>query len=109
MRRAKYGNKRVTVDGITFDSVAESRRWCELKLLERAGEIRNLERQLRIPLNVNGVKICTLVIDAAYFEGQKRVFEDVKSRHTRTLAVWRLKSKLLKAIYPNVELREHVR
>lgn len=108
MRRNKFNARKVTMDGITFDSVAESRRWAELKLLEKAGHIDRLERQLRIPLAVNGVKICTLVIDAAYFEGQKRVYEDTKSRMTRKLPVWRLKAKLLKAIYPNVELREHV-
>ena len=109
MRRNKFNARKTEVDGITFDSAAEARRWCELKILEKAGEIRNLERQLRIPLHVNGVKICTLIIDAAYFEGQKRVLEDTKSRMTRKLPVWRLKAKLLKAIHPNVELREHVR
>ena len=108
MKPRKYFNRKVTVDGITFDSQAEHRRWCELQLLERAGHIQRLERQLKIPLAVNGVKICTLIIDAAYFEGQKRIYEDTKSRMTRKLPVWRIKAKLLKAIYPNVELREHV-
>lgn len=41
----KYGNKKITVDGITFDSKKEYNRWYELKLLERAGEISNLKRQ----------------------------------------------------------------
>lgn len=42
----KYGNRKTTVDGITFDSVKEARRWCELKLLEKAGEIGDLRRQV---------------------------------------------------------------
>ena len=44
-RRAKYGNTKVKVDGITFDSKAEARRYGELKLLERAGEITSMELQ----------------------------------------------------------------
>lgn len=109
MKRSKYGAIKTVVDGITFDSKAEAARWCELKLLERAGEIRGLSRQLRIPIIVNGAKICAVVIDMAYFEGQKRVYEDVKSEFTRKLPVWSLKKKLLKALYPNTELREVIK
>lgn len=108
-RPAKYRNRRVTIDGVTYDSQGEYRRWCELQLLERAGSIRNLERQKRIPIVINGVKICDVKIDALYFEGQKRVAEDHKSEYTRTLPVWRLKRKLLEAIYPAMEIREHVK
>ena len=42
----KYGNRKVTVDGMTFDSVKEYSRWQELKLMERAGEIYELRRQV---------------------------------------------------------------
>ena len=46
MRTArKYGNKKVTYDGIEFDSRKEARRYQELKLLERAGKIQGLELQ----------------------------------------------------------------
>ena len=41
----KYRNKKVQVDMYVFDSIAESKRYKELKLLERAGEIQNLELQ----------------------------------------------------------------
>lgn len=41
----KYGNKKVTVDGITFDSVKEANRYMELKILEKAGEITDLKLQ----------------------------------------------------------------
>ncbi|MEQ3625956.1 MAG: DUF1064 domain-containing protein [Celeribacter sp.] len=51
MRKAnKFGAIAVTVDGIRFDSMREARRWGELRLMEKAGEIRNLRRQVRIPL-----------------------------------------------------------
>ena len=46
----KFGAIKQTVDGIKFDSMSEARRWGELRLLEKAGEIRNLKRQVRIKL-----------------------------------------------------------
>ena len=46
----KYGNKKVISDGITFDSKKEYRRYCELKLLEKAGEISDLQRQVKFTL-----------------------------------------------------------
>ena len=50
MTRIKYGNKKiVTADG-EFDSRREYQRWCELKLLERAGKISNLQRQVEYEL-----------------------------------------------------------
>ena len=42
---SKYGAIRTTVDGVTFASKAEARRYAELKLLEQAGEIKGLELQ----------------------------------------------------------------
>lgn len=41
----KYRNKKVTVEGITFDSLHEARRYCELKMLAMAGHIKDLELQ----------------------------------------------------------------
>ena len=46
----KYKNKKITVDGESFDSKREYRRWCELRLLERAGEITDLQRQFKFVL-----------------------------------------------------------
>ena len=45
-RKAKYGNRKVELDGETFDSMKEANRWAELKLMERAGEIHELQRQV---------------------------------------------------------------
>ena len=44
--RSKYNAKKTVLDGITFDSKKEARRWQELKLLEKAGKISNLQRQV---------------------------------------------------------------
>lgn len=50
--RSKYGAKAIAIDGIRFASQKEGRRYQELKLLERAGQIRNLELQPRFELSV---------------------------------------------------------
>lgn len=56
MRRSKYGNRKVVVDGEKFDSKREAKRWSELRLLERAGEISLLGRQVPYEL-ARSVKI----------------------------------------------------
>jgi len=55
VKRHKYGAKRTTVDGIAFASQKEARRYQELKLLERAGEIHGLTLQPGFPLTVSAV------------------------------------------------------
>lgn len=47
---SKYHSRKVTVDGDTYDSMKEYRRFKELSLLERAGAIRNLKRQVKYVL-----------------------------------------------------------
>lgn len=105
-KRSKYGNKKIVVDGITFDSKLEAKRWGELKLLERAGEIRDLSRQPRYPIEVKGHHIGVYYGDFSYIDGPIRVCEDVKSPPTKT-DLWRLKWKLVMALYPLVQFREH--
>lgn len=78
----KYHNRKVTVDGITFDSVKEASRWQELKLLERVGKITGLNRQLRIEV-VPKTKLHRAryyLADFVYFDKAqgKTVYEDVK-------------------------------
>ena len=48
----KFGAKKITdpATGFKFDSKAEFIRWCELRLLEGAGKIRNLRRQVKYEL-----------------------------------------------------------
>jgi len=49
-RKHKYGNRKITVGGITFDSKKEARRYQELYFQQRAGEISDLELQRRFEL-----------------------------------------------------------
>lgn len=48
--RNKYRNEKVTVDGVVFDSKKEARRYQELRLLEKAGKIKDLQRQVKFVL-----------------------------------------------------------
>lgn len=96
----KYRNKKTEIDGLLFDSAKEAQRWHELTLLQAAGEIQNLRRQVRFPLVVEGKRICALVADFTYENADGgQVVEDVKSAFTRKLPVWRIKSKLFAALY----------
>lgn len=85
----KYGSKKIEVDGIIFDSKKEAKRYSELLLLEKAGEISNLQRQVKYVLipaqyaEVNGKRKCierecTYISDFTYIENGKLIVEDVK-------------------------------
>ena len=97
MKRPKYGNRKVKIGDLTFDSAKEAKRWGELQFMVKAGEIKNLQRQVRFPIVVNGVKVCSYIADFTYEELGGVVVEDVKSEFTRKDPLFRLKSKLLKA------------
>jgi len=100
-KRGKYGAIKTNVDGITFASKAEAARYVELKALEAAGEINGLELQPKFACVIDGKKVCDYFADFAYFTRKKRVIEDVKGIET---AVFRLKKKLVEALYPGVEI-----
>jgi hypothetical protein len=95
----KYNAKRTTVDGITFDSKREAARWQELRLLERAGEIRDLKRQQVIPLMGQQGPLRTrtgrpmrLTVDFTYEDkrtGWALAYEDSKGMVTRDYDVRR--------------------
>jgi len=93
----KYGAKRTTVDGTTFDSKGEARRFAHLQTLQLIGEIHGLERQVPFPLLApNGTVIGVYKADAVYFVGTRFVAEDFKAGPTKT-PLFRWKAKHLKA------------
>jgi hypothetical protein len=96
--RNKYGAKKTFYDGITFDSRGEAMRWADLKLLERAGEIKHLQRQVPYVLTAHGKPICKLIVDFTYMEKGRLVDEDFKSDATTT-PVFKLKAKMFAAQY----------
>ena len=103
----KYSNTKVTVDGETFDSKKEYRRYCELKLLERAGEVKNLKRQVKfllIPSQFEEVidakgkpkqkcieRACVYVADFQYQDAHtgELVVEDTKGMKTKEYVIKR--------------------
>lgn len=65
--------------------------------MQGAGLIAGLRRQVRFPIRVNGIKVCSYVCDFLYIRDGRRVVEDCKSAFTATLPVYRLKKKLMAA------------
>ena len=83
----KYGAKKVVVDGEVFDSRKEYYRWCDLRLLERAGEVFNLKRQVKyvlIPAQRDGSgklieREVSYIADFEYLaKNGDKIVEDVK-------------------------------
>lgn len=104
---SKYGSRKVELDDITFDSQAEAKRYQDLQLLFRAGEIGKPDVHPRLDIVIGGASICSYIADFRYLDRRtgKIVVEDVKSAHTRKLPVYRLKRKLVKAVL-NVDIVE---
>jgi hypothetical protein len=105
-KRSKFNTVIVWRDGIAFHSAAEADRWSELQLLEQAGEIRGLRRQVRHNLYVNEVRITSYTSDFEYEEGPgwAHIVEDFKSPATASLEAFKLKKKLLLAL-ENIDIR----
>ena len=87
-RPAKYGNTRVASADGAFDSKAEYARWLELNLLLKAGEIADLQRQVRYPLTAHDQLIGHYVADFVYQLNGEEVIEDVKGHRTQ-LFIWK--------------------
>lgn len=107
--KTKMGNTKLTVNGEIFDSKREYRRWCELKILERAGEISDLQRQVvyeLIPRQTepyarygkngqrlkDGERVLELpvryIADFKYVQDGKTIVEDVKGYRNTNSAVY---------------------
>jgi Protein of unknown function (DUF1064) len=95
-RKSKYGAKPVIIDSIRFASMSEGRRYRELKLMQRAGEISGLECHPKFSLDVKGMHVCTYIADFMYIDSASGlwVVEDVKGVKT---ALYALKKKLMLA------------
>ena len=116
----KYHNKKITRDGMTFDSLKEYRRFCELRLLERAGAIQDLKRQveyilipaLREPDTIGkrgGVikgkvieRKLSYIADFEYYKDGEKIVEDTKGFKTKEYII---KRKLMLYFY-KIKIRE---
>lgn len=106
-KKSKYGNNKVEVDGITFDSEKEAKRYGQLKMMQKAGMIAFLKLQEKYDLVVNENKVCSYIADFVYTDAKtgQEVVEDVKSEMTRKLPLYRMKKKLMKQVF-NIEIKE---
>jgi hypothetical protein len=109
IRRPKFLNEPVEVMGIKFDSKAEAARYVGLAYALQAGEIRDLEVHPRFPLVVHEQDCGAYEADFSYIVTAtgERIVEDVKSPVTRKLSTYRMKAKLLWAVY-GLRVREIV-
>jgi hypothetical protein len=103
-RFGKYNAQKVKDDNITFDSKLEHKRYLELKILLRTKEISDLEIHPIFDLLVCGVKVAKYEADFGYTDEKtgKKVYEDSKGFEND---LFKLKFKLMKAIYPDLDLR----
>ena len=101
----KFGNKKVVVDGITFDSTKESVHYGKLKLLKQAGEIEDFFCQVKFSIEVNKKHIANYFLDFEvwHLDGTKEFIDikgfDTKKKKYITTDVFQLKKKLVEAIY----------
>lgn len=113
--KSKYGAKKVEIDGIIFDSKKEGRRYQELKMLQKAGDISGLQRQVKyilIPAQrepdtkgprggiIKGKLLereCSYIADFVYKDTKgNTVVEDVKGyRGGGAYEIFKIKRKLM--------------
>ena len=111
VKQNKYKNKKVFYDGIKFDSIKEKAHYIKYKLMEQAGEIHNLERQVEFELietfklNDRTYRKTKYIADFTYYDKDNKLHViDVKSKATKT-KVYQLKKKLMAYKY-GIEIEE---
>ena len=111
MNNKKYSNEEKVVNGIKFDSKLEAKRYVQLKLLLRAGEITDLRTQVEFELqpsykkNNKTIRAIKYVADFVYYDVRegKTIVEDTKGFRND---VYKLKKKLFEYKYPYLEIKE---
>lgn len=103
-RGNKFGARKTVVDGIKFDSGREAKRWAELQILQRAGRISKLERQVTYIL-APSVKIAgekrarpalRLKADFRYIEDGQTIVDDAKGYSD---TAFRIRQHLMKSVH----------
>ena len=117
---SKYHSKKIVVNGMVFDSKKEARRFGVLQILEQAGQITDLQRQVEFVLipeqrepDTTGVRggkkkgkvierKCSYIADFVYMENGNQVVEDAKGVRTTEYII---KRKLMLEKY-GIRIRE---
>lgn len=111
----KYHAIKTEYKGVVYDSKWEATKAFELDMLQRAGKIKDLQRQVRFILldgytNNKGEKIrpVSYIADFVYTKGNEKIVMDTKSPATRT-AEYRIKKKLFEYKYREYTFVEAVK
>lgn len=113
-KRNKFNAQKVELDGMTFDSKKEHKRYIELKAMQQRGEIFGLEHHTKFELapktKLKGEKRAKPALryfaDFTYYNGEGQyIVEDVKSEATRKKDSYRNKKHLMKTVL-NIDVRE---
>lgn len=95
-KKNKYGARKTVVDGITFDSLGEAKRYGQLSNMQRAGMITGLTTHPVFKIEVNGLKICSYIADFMYeTSAGERIIEDFKGFRTKEFII---KKRMMAAI-----------
>ncbi len=94
-RHGKFNAIAVETEHGRFDSKMEYQRFLQLDLMQRAGVISDLKRQIRYPLVIGDTLVCTYIADFVYDENGRTVVEDSKGFKTRE---YLMKKNLMKKV-----------
>lgn len=97
---SKYRAKKTEIDGHKFASQLEANYYCELKVLQRIGEVCSIQLQPKYQLQGGITYIADFLV--TYADGRQEIV-DCKGVKT---AVYTLKKKLFKEAYPNLTIKE---
>ena len=106
----KYHNKKIIVDGYKFDSIKEANYYNQLKLLQRAGLIRDLELQRTFilqpsfKLNNKTRRNITYKADFTYFSNEDNKIHVIDIKGFKT-DVYNIKKKMFEYKY-GIEIEE---
>lgn len=124
IKRSKYGNRKVTIEGINFDSEREAKRYLILKEHQNKGDISDLKLQVVYELIPAIKELKTVVLktktiqkevtiqqaityrcDFTYIKDKKLIVEDVKISPKMLPPEYKLKKKLLRYVH-GIDIRE---
>lgn len=99
----KYRNTPWSYGGVEYHSKAEANHAATLDIRIKAGEVHHWDRQVRVPLKVNGLLICTYVVDFVVYHTDGGVtYEEVRGMDRPDATI---KLALFKALFPERVLR----